>query len=134
MHFKGYRCQSCNIDFSIEPKPTEGIVCPQCGTKKVNPVEYHEDTINILELSKYKITDPKQPSNKKTRVEKIEGDKFSYGRQKYVKLTRIIQRDKNRYYEKVQDPDTGEIIREVDEPLSEHINRGSAKKNSQSAS
>jgi hypothetical protein len=44
-----------------------------------------------------------------------------------MKLRRIIDRRNNRYQELVVDPQTGETVREVDEPLSEHRGHGSAK-------
>ena len=44
-----------------------------------------------------------------------------------MKLERHIDRDNDHYHEKVTDPETGEIIHESDEPLSEHQGHGSAK-------
>jgi hypothetical protein len=40
-------------------------------------------------------------------------------------------RRENRYTEVVKDPETGEIVHEVEEPLSEHRGHGSAKKGKQ---
>ena len=37
-----------------------------------------------------------------------------------VHKERIIDREKNEYHETVEDADTGEVIREVHEPLSQH--------------
>jgi hypothetical protein len=41
---------------------------------------------------------------------------------------RIIDKDANMYYEYVKDPVTGEVTRHVQEKLSYHIGRGTAKK------
>jgi hypothetical protein len=45
-----------------------------------------------------------------------------------VKKTRHVDYEKDRYFEHVEDADTGEVIRHCDEPLTEHRDRGSAKK------
>lgn len=44
-----------------------------------------------------------------------------------MRKVRILDRDNNRYVEKVVDPETGEVLRDVEEPLSEHQERGWAK-------
>ncbi|NQV16522.1 hypothetical protein HQ531_13755, partial [bacterium] len=64
---------------------------------------------------------------KKVRVEFVEGDDYSHAKQKYVKKSRRIDRDKNEYTEKVTDPDTGEVIHDVKEDLNNHWGHGSAK-------
>lgn len=43
------------------------------------------------------------------------------------RVYRVLDYLKNWYYEKITDRESGEVIREVAEPLSEHRNRGSAK-------
>ena len=46
----------------------------------------------------------------------------------YHFIQRYIDTDRNRYYERIINKKTGEVVREVDEPLTEHTGRGSAKK------
>ena len=41
------------------------------------------------------------------------------------KLIRVFDRLNDRYYERITDPETGEVVRECDEPLSHHRGRGS---------
>jgi len=45
-----------------------------------------------------------------------------------VHVERIIDRENDRYFERVTDYETGEVIRECEEPLSKHVGRGNAKK------
>lgn len=52
---------------------------------------------------------------------------WSYAREKYMHREKTENRRDDRYTEVVKDPDTGEIIHEVDEPLSEHRGHGSAR-------
>lgn len=42
-------------------------------------------------------------------------------------VQRVIDRDRNEYHERVIDVETGEVVREVHEPLSDHTGRGSAR-------
>jgi len=44
-----------------------------------------------------------------------------------VTYDRIIDRDGDLYHERVVDVETGEVVRDVTEPLSDHRGRGSAK-------
>jgi hypothetical protein len=55
------------------------------------------------------------------------GSQWSVSREKFVDKVRDIDRDADTYYERVVDPETGEVLRHCEEPLSEHFGRGSAK-------
>jgi hypothetical protein len=58
--------------------------------------------------------------------EEVVGEEFtSNGR--LVNKKRIIDRSNNLYVEHVADADTGEVLRNVEQPLKEHVGRGSAK-------
>lgn len=46
---------------------------------------------------------------------------------KLVHREMIIDRENNRYFERVTDYESGEVIHECDEPLSDHFGHGSAK-------
>lgn len=54
------------------------------------------------------------------------GDDLHRGTGVWNKLKRIIDRKHDRYYERIED-DQGHVLRECDEPLSQHIGHGSAK-------
>lgn len=61
-------------------------------------------------------------------MEQKAGDSYSYAQRRWVQLRRVIDRRNNRYQEKIEDPETGEVLRDVDEPLSDHIGRGDARR------
>jgi hypothetical protein len=44
-----------------------------------------------------------------------------------VRKTRLIDRERDVYYEHVEDAETGEVLRDCREPLSQHVGRGSAR-------
>jgi hypothetical protein len=45
-----------------------------------------------------------------------------------MQLRRVVDRRNNRYFEEIEDPKTGEVVRRVDEPLSDHQGRGDARR------
>jgi hypothetical protein len=68
------------------------------------------------------------PSKKNPRLEMLIGDDKWKDKGRWVKKTRIIDRDRKRYRETVVDPETGEVIHHCDEPLPEHKGHGSDKR------
>lgn len=55
------------------------------------------------------------------------GSEWSHELKRPVKVYRDVNREANRYRERVVDPVTGEILREVDKPLTDHVGHGSDK-------
>jgi hypothetical protein len=58
----------------------------------------------------------------------MQGDEQRQIDGKWLKKRRHIGKDRDEYFEKVVNPETGEIIRECQEPLHQHRDHGSAKK------
>jgi hypothetical protein len=67
------------------------------------------------------------PSEKKPFLEVKSGDDFHRDTGTFNDLERIIDRRNDRYHERIVDKETGAVIREVNEPLSDHVGRGLAK-------
>ncbi len=67
------------------------------------------------------------PDKAKFRKEVVDGDDWNHDRDKFVDKYRTIDKDGDRYIEKVVDPDTGEVLHDVDEQLSGHEGHGSDK-------
>ena len=101
--------------------------CPECGATARKISLRIEDGIAFRESIGGKIKDPKLPSKKKLRVEFFDGYEWSIALEKHVKKSRLIDKRQNQYHEKVEDPDTGEVIHEKREPLNEHQGHGYAK-------
>ena len=74
-----------------------------------------------------KVKRPSLPSAKKLRFDTYSGVEHSHKYGKLVRVHRTIDKDNDRYMEKVIDMQTGAILHECDEPLSQHINHGTAK-------
>lgn len=58
-------------------------------------------------------------------AELFQGPDFSTRLGRWMNKLRIIDRDKDRYIERIDDPETGERIHDTDEPLSSHTGHGS---------
>jgi hypothetical protein len=85
------------------------------------------DSISLHDGHRVKAKNSALPSNKKLRFDTYSGIEPSHKFGKLVRVHRTIDRDNNRYIEKVIDLQSGEVLHECDEPLSDHINRGTAK-------
>jgi len=86
-----------------------------------------EDKLRIVDSIRGKARQSDLPSDKKLRWDSFSGFEYSHSLEKIVKKVRTIDRDTDSYVERVTDPDTGEVIHECVEPLSQHRGHGSAK-------
>ena len=71
--------------------------------------------------------DPYLKSSKKLRRDHFVGMEANKDGQLMIKQ-RLIDKDANIYYEYVRDPMSGEVTRQIYENLTEHTDRGTAKK------
>ena len=100
------------------------VPCPSCGST-VRVIEVA--VAHRVQLHESLAFKQKRQGYKKPIAEGISGDEFSYTLGKYVRKERLIDRLGNRYREEVTDPDTGQSIHSCNEPLDQHVGRGSAK-------
>jgi uncharacterized FlaG/YvyC family protein len=124
-------CSNCGeARDTSDAQISEIAPCGNCGSKETTVhVGVEERMPKIHEQVEAYSKDDSYPSKKKKRQELITGNDLRKDDKKWMDKTRFIDRDRNRYIEKVVDPDTGEVLRDVDEPLSDHFGRGSAKFN-----
>lgn len=99
--------------------------CPVCGSLARDYAITLSDSITAHSQVALKA---KTPGEKRPFIEQKVGDSYSVSRGRWMRLRQLIDRRHNRYAKKVEDPETGEVLRDVDEPLSEHTGRGSAKR------
>jgi len=55
------------------------------------------------------------------------GNSWSYRLARWLRLDRVIDRERDHYEETITDPITGKIVHHSNEPLSKHQGHGSAK-------
>jgi hypothetical protein len=118
-------CSKCEFPVDItKDKEKCRAPCPGCGaTGRTINVDIHDTAIarDGYELK------AKRPGQKKPYAEERSIPSYSHSRKKTVHHQRLIDRDNDNYHERVTDYETGEVIHECKEPLSQHTNHGSAK-------
>src|SRR5450759_2043363 len=121
------QCGGCrqNLEESPSLLPRDRLPCPACGSMtRIHNVEIQETITFRTKLG----LKHKRPGFKKPIYEEVGGDDLHRKTGLWSRLLRIIDRQNNRYKEEITNAETGEVLRSVDEPLSDHRDRGSAKK------
>ena len=117
------RCHGCGklLEQSAgqEQKP-----CPFCGDTRR---EYIEDVVVCIKVRTGVRDKHMRPGKRRPIAEGRNEPVYSRDSGKLVKLVRHIDREHNKYKEVVTDPDTGEVIHECEEALSDHRGHGNAK-------
>lgn len=119
------KCDDCGYDIGESADEKVDVTeCPHCGSNKIIVTLVLEAKIVIYDKMcvKLKSSDKKRPT-----LEVQFGTEWAVGREKFVDKQRKIDRENDRYYEKISDIETEEIIHECSEPLSEHFGHGSDK-------
>jgi hypothetical protein len=70
----------------------------------------------------------KRQGEKRACVEGFTGDDLHRASGHWMRKVRIVNRKEDLYFEEIVHPETGEIVRRCEEPLSQHRGHGSAKK------
>ena len=123
-------CGDCQevLDEPSDTPVEKRAPCPNCeSTSRHFKVEITSTvTVRSGVRGKARSGEPGKPGGKPWLTTMSEPS-WSYRAQKWMHREKTENRREDRYTEVVKDPDTGEIIHEVDEPLSEHRGHGSAK-------
>jgi hypothetical protein len=122
------KCAKCDALLPAET-PTSAAAqprCSVCGSTERKISASISDEIIIRDSWKGKVIDGALPSKQKIRREFFNGSEKRKSHGDYVYKVRYIDRDANRYHELVR-KESGEIIRDVDEPLTDHVGHGSVK-------
>ena len=117
-------CQACRLQLADVGEPRPVGSCPRCGdsgTASFPPGQEFVLTGNLSINSR-----PKDGGRWGCKSSLINSLFNKTGDLHFI--TRIIDRWSNRYQERIIEVGTGRVVREVDEPLTEHRRRGSARK------
>ncbi|MFP3433575.1 hypothetical protein SB781_27725 [Paraburkholderia sp. SIMBA_061] len=123
-------CSDCGHSLPVErirdaaPPP-----CPACGSvkKHIKMSVREEAGMKVHDSLRGRVKSTKYSAKKNPRVDFFSGADLRKLDRKWMQKERLIDKDNDRYMEKVNDPDTGEVVHYTDEPLSEHFGHGSAK-------
>lgn len=118
-------CADCGAAID-ENQNTSGqkIPCKDCGgTKRI-----YDARVEVGVAARFFVgCKIKRPGEKRPYVEDVSRPDYSRDLGKNVHLQRSIDRDNDKYYEKVTDYESGEIIHHCEEPLSAHQGHGLAR-------
>jgi len=110
-------CEDCGEKLSEKDK-----ICPICGSKKRKGILQVGENLGIHDQIK-----GKEAGIKKAIIEFKIGDDFHRNYEKWNHREMYIDRKNDKYEEIIKNKDTGEIIHECKEPLSQHVGHGSTK-------
>ena len=123
------KCESCGTVLPSDWSQLEGQPCAVCGSDSLHISLQICDRIVAREQIKGKVKNPRYKSkrNRPSREFKV-GSEPQRGRPgKWAYVCRDINREHNTYDETVVDEETGQVLRECHQPLSEHKGHGSDK-------
>lgn len=121
-------CAKCGTRLPDDVAGEERIPCSACGATARRYIECIEDGLVVYDSLRGKAKRPSLPSAKKLRWDSFNGYEISKSLGRMVKVERTIDKDADWYSERVIDPISGEVIHECHEPLSVHVNHGTAKR------
>ena len=123
-------CGECGeqLDESPSTPIEERIPCPNCDSKNR---KFGVEINSVVEVrsglrAKARSGEAGKPGGKPWMTTMSEPS-WSRDRQKWLHREKTENRRDDRYTEVVWDPDTGKIVHQCDEPLSEHRGHGSAR-------
>jgi len=116
-------CTACGAPV-LDPKTDLRQPCPYCGCLRKTVIIQVSDQLELKEKLKSKAVHAK---TKKKVAWSISGDDYQWSTGRWLKLERTFDKEKDLYTEKLVDPATEEVIKDVSEPLSQHTDHGAAK-------
>jgi hypothetical protein len=123
-------CGGCGkqLDESPNTPVHDRIPCPNCDskTRKFGVVINAVAEVSSRMRAKARSGEAGKPGGKPWLTTMSEPS-WSHARRKWMHREKTENRRDDRYTEVVWDPDTGEIVHQCDEPLSEHRGHGSAR-------
>ena len=124
MKIQQWSCLSCSA-ILLEPEGEPRSPCPNCGGTSRRAEESLHDGMQFFDHMRMV---GKHGGRSKPVFDSRVGASFYYKKGEWHHIERTIDRDADRYIETITLMSTGEVIRHVDEPLSRHTGRGSAKR------
>jgi hypothetical protein len=122
------QCGNCELPLPEDRNEQHRQPCPSCGS--IRRIFNHAvtDIIHLKEMWEMKIKTPSYTGKGHFRIEQQVGDDLHRRSGRWFKKERIIDRENDRYFEKITDPETGCVIHHCNESLTQHFGHGSAKR------
>lgn len=121
------RCAGCHLVLKIDLSRIPRRACPRCGARSRIYEIRIADQVGVVDFTRIKYRAAGMRKGYRDIVIKT-GKSWSRDRQKYVDFYQRADDIAHWIKKRVYDPDTGEVIREVDESYADHHGRGDAKR------
>ena len=119
------KCLNCGLVCEQQVADTsDRIRCTVCGSKTRVFEASFRASLEFHAGLRLKLTGI---GRKRPVVELFVGEEFFVREQRWVNKERRIDREANRYFEKLVDPNDGSVLHLCDEPLDTHCGHGKAK-------
>jgi hypothetical protein len=120
-------CGGCglSLDESTHLFPEQRLPCPSCGSSART---FHKKFVVTVESRTglgYKV---REQGQQRPFIESYDRPSLSHKTGRWMRKVMRLDRRNNRYQDRVTDPETGEIVHEEDELLTDHQGHGSAKR------
>lgn len=126
-------CTDCGATLDERPDTpiTERLPCPSCGSKRQSFRKELSDDIGFHSGLRYK---GRHGESEQPFVEGKAGDDLHRDSDEWNTRDMQIDHENEVYHERIVNPRTGEVIKDVTEPLTQHQGHGSAKNRKKQAS
>lgn len=123
-------CKNCGQHLSGTASHNEEgrAPCPNCGSYSRNFSVHLQSLVSAESHDCRHSKHDRVRSRRRWLLEIISGDSYWRKERRWTFLYRVIDRFGDRYFERIVDKETGEIIIDITHPLSEHQGHGSAKR------
>ena len=122
------KCMDCGAELPSGVPAAADRSCTECGSSRLVVSQTIVEEIRVREHLHSRIKDPRYSSKRNPRVISKVGASYSHGENKWMHREMRVDKNQGRYREVISDPETGEIIRECEEPLSKHRGHGDDKR------
>lgn len=125
-------CSDCNglLD-ETRCAESESSPCPYCGSVRRTIRLAIGDRLEVMDGALGRVEDTARPRKKRVRREFFTGSERHRKTGKWYRKERLVDRDNDIYKEIVVDPESGDVVHQCVEPLSQHRGHGSAKLNTE---
>jgi len=116
------RCGACRalLNEPSNASLAERKGCPTCGAMS----RHFEANLSVEMRVRAKLGFKHKNTNNKVVIEGVSGDDLFRKKNLWVHLERFLDHKNDLYHEKITDSETGDIIHQSDEPLSQHLGHG----------
>jgi hypothetical protein len=119
---RGAYCANCHYAFGEGSPPCP---CPTCGSESRHVYGSAHMSIGVCMTAAGLRREKHRRPGQRPTLEIVHGTELHHATGELREVDRVVDHVHNRYKERITGPD-GYVIREIDEPLTEHWGRGTA--------